>query len=112
MTATKQSTAQARASADHAQMVREQQDEDDMRWLMADERGRRLIWHWLGDAGIFRSSYNADALTMAFNEGQRNRGLAIQAQVMRHAPEQFILMLAEAQSPGGVRRAHIPGAQS
>ena len=108
----KQSTDKARAAAEHAQMVREQQDEDDMRWLMGDERGRRLIWHWLGDAGLFRSSYHADALTMAFNEGQRNRGLAMQAQVMKHSPEQFIRMLAEAQAPGGVRRAHIAKAES
>lgn len=103
----KQPTADARAKADHTKLVLQQQDEDDMRWLMADERGRRLVWNWLGDAGLFRSSYTTDALAMAFNEGQRNRGLALQAQVMQHAPEQFIRMLAEAQSPGGVRRAHI-----
>lgn len=103
----KEPTADKRVKADHNKLVAQQQDEDDMRWLMADERGRRLVWNWLADAGLYRSSYAVEPIVMAFNEGQRNRGLALHAQVMHHAPEQFIRMLAEAQSPGGVRRAHI-----
>lgn len=101
-----------RAAAELAKQRQQQQDEDDMRWLMGDERGRRLMWNWLGDAGLFRSSYATDPIVMSFKEGERNRGLAMQAQVMTHAPEQFIRMLAEAQSPGGVRRAHIAKAES
>jgi hypothetical protein len=102
--------AERRAEADHVKLVAQQQEEDDMRWLMASERGRRLVWQWLGEAGLFRSSYSNDPVAMAFREGERNRALVLQAQVMKHAPEQFIRMLAEAQAPSGSKAgAHTAG---
>jgi len=93
-------TAARRAAAEHQKLILQQQAEDDTRWLMADARGRRLVWQWLSDAGLFRSTYTGEALSAAFNEGQRNQGLKLHAQVMRHTPEQFIRMLAEAQAGG------------
>lgn len=90
-------TAAKRASADHAKLLAQQQEEDDVRWLLGDPRGRRLVWGWLSDGGIFRSTYTGEALSAAFNEGQRNAAIKLHAQVMHHAPEQFIRMLVEAQ---------------
>jgi hypothetical protein len=90
-----------------------EQEKADVTWLMTDPRGRRLVWDWLAAAGIARSSYAADtqgatdALAMAFREGERNRGLALQAQVMTHCPELFVRMLMEAQAP----RAHTGDAR-
>lgn len=92
-----------RDQAELKKLLAQQQIEDDTRWLMADERGRRLVWGWLADAGIFRSTYTGEAHSGAFAEGQRNMGLKLQAQVMQHCPEQFVRMLAESLQPG---RAH------
>lgn len=107
-----QPTAVKRAAADHAKLLAQQQAEDDMRWLMADERGRRLVWEWLG--GLFHTTHTGEALSSAFREGERNAALKLHAQVMTHAPAQFVRMLAEAQtkpvriSPGGVSTVPTP----
>ena len=98
-----QTVEERRAAVEFDKMVAQQQAEDDMRWLMGDERGRRLMWQWLSEAGLYRTSYSPDSMAMAYREGERNRGLVMFAAVMQHTPEQFIRMLAEAQ---GVRRAH------
>lgn len=94
-----ESTAAKRAVADRAKLLAQQQEEDDVRWLLSDPRGRRLVWGWLSEGGIFRSTYTGEALSGAFNEGQRNAAIKLHAQVMHHAPEQFIRMLVEAQGP-------------
>lgn len=88
---------------DTTKLLAAQQLEDDTRWLMDDPRGRRLVWRWLAEAGLFRTSYTGEAQSTAYNEGIRSRGLAMHAQVMQHAPERFLQMLAEAQE---VSRAH------
>lgn len=80
-------------------LLRAQQLEDDTRWLMSDPRGRRLVWGWLERAGIYQPTFTTDALQSAFNEGGRNAGLQLLAQVMDHAPADFIRMQAEAQEP-------------
>lgn len=99
-------TAKKREAADHARLLAQQQAEDDMRWLMGDPRGRRIVWDLLAEAGIFRSTYTGDAISSAFNEGQRNAGIKLQARVMQHCPEQFVRMLVESMQPG---RAHNGG---
>ena len=70
---------------------------DDLKWLMSNKRGRRFVFRVLERAGVWRLSFNTNALSMAFNEGQRNAAIKLHAQVMHHAPEQFIRMLVEAQ---------------
>lgn len=97
-----------REKAEHEALLAQQREEDDVRWLMNSERGRRLVWQWLADAGLFRTSYVGDALAIAFAEGQRNQGLKLHALVMQHAPNQFIRMLAEAQAPSGAHTAPPP----
>lgn len=67
----------------------------DIQWLMAKRQGRRFAHGLLERAGVYRSSFNANALTMAFNEGTRNEGLALLAKLMEHAPEMYALMLKE-----------------
>ena len=71
------------------------QDDDDFRWLVGTSRGRRIVWRLLGDAGVFRSSFNTNALQMAANEGNRVYGLRVLNRVMALAPEQFEHMLKE-----------------
>ena len=67
-------------------------------WLMADRRGRRVVWQLLADAGVFRSSMTVTPELTAFNEGRRSTGLALLADVSRLCPERFAEMQLEARA--------------
>src|SRR4051794_36226520 len=68
----------------------------DFRWLMGDLRGRRFVWDLLAKAGLFRSSIGISPELTAFNEGRRDLGLVVLADMMRLCPEQYARMQAEA----------------
>jgi hypothetical protein len=72
--------------------------EDDIKWLMSSPRGRRLSWWLLEKAGVNRTSFNHSGSVMAFNEGQRNMGLMLQAEILGMAPERYMEMLTESGS--------------
>ena len=91
----------ARQRQDHErrQLRNRQAAEDeraDVRWLMGSTQGRRLAWRMLQRSGMFRSSFSNDAMQMAFAEGGRNSGLALLAQILDAAPEQYPVMMDEA----------------
>jgi len=71
-------------------------EEADVRWLMGTRRGRRIVWRLLERAGVFRTSFSANAMQMAFAEGNRNAGIVLLAQVHELCPDQYPLMVAEA----------------
>jgi hypothetical protein len=52
----------------------------DLRTLMQSIEGRRFIWRLLDRAGVFRTSFTGNSTTF-FNEGQRNMGLIVLADV-------------------------------
>jgi hypothetical protein len=68
---------------------------DDLKWVLSDKRGRRFVRRLLDQAGVYRSSFNTNAMTMSFNEGQRNEGLRLVAQMMTHCRKRFMDMLEE-----------------
>lgn len=74
---------------------RRQQELLDLEWVMSDGRGRRVVWRLLEQAGVFRLSYTGDALSTAFNEGQRNIGLRLMADCLEAAAEKYLVMQAE-----------------
>lgn len=76
--------------------IERRQDDDALRWLMGDARGRRFAWALLARAGLFRSSMAGSAELTAFNEGRRDTGLALLSDVMRLCPETYARMQAEA----------------
>lgn len=71
---------------------------EDIKWLMSSPRGRRLAWWFLEKAGVNRTSFSNSGSAMAFNEGQRNMGLMLQADIVSHAPDRFMEMLEEGRS--------------
>ena len=71
-------------------------EESDLKWLMGSKRGRRIVWRLLDRAGVFRLSFNTNAMTMAFAEGNRNEGLRILAQIHTLCPELYPTMIKEA----------------
>lgn len=79
---------------DRARLIT-QVEVDDIKWLMSSERGRRIAHRQLERAGVWRSSFDLNALSMAFSEGRRNEGLALMAQIATHCPERYTKMLTE-----------------
>lgn len=96
---------QERAEAERA--TREEYDRldrvNEIKWIMGNEIGRRFMWRILEQAGVFRSTFSNDALTMAFAEGNRNEGLRQLAMIHEVCPEMYPVMLKESTS---ARRNH------
>lgn len=88
---------QARAKADRDTRARLDRETEagDIKWLMASKRGRRIVWRQLDRAGVFRLSFNTNAMTMAFAEGCRNEGLRVLALVHELCPELYPVMVKE-----------------
>lgn len=78
------------------QKLLDKTEHDDIEWLMSSKRGRRILWRFLDRAGVYRSSFSQNSMTMAFNEGVRNEGLRLVAAIHAAAPEQFATMMKEA----------------
>ena len=69
---------------------------DDLAILMGDARFRRFLWTLLSRCRIYQTSFHADALQMAFNEGQRQIGLTLLADVHAGGMEDYLRMMDEA----------------
>ena len=69
-------------------------EEDDFRWLMADKRGRRIMWRLLERTRVYKSSFTGNSQTF-FLEGTRNVGLMLISDIQKHCAEQFVVMLKE-----------------
>ncbi|MFY3594171.1 endopeptidase [Achromobacter xylosoxidans] len=70
-------------------------ESDDMKWLMGNHRGRRIVWRLLSRAGVYRTSFSTNAMQMAFNEGNRNEGLRLMTSLLQNCPERYAEMLQE-----------------
>lgn len=68
---------------------------DDLKWLMGSKRGRRIVWRLLDRAGVYRLSFNTNAMTMAFAEGNRNEGLRTIALINANCPDLYTNMVKE-----------------
>lgn len=75
---------------------REERDIDDMATILSDIRGRRFLWRYLAECGIFRTSFNNSGSITALNEGRRQIGLKLLAEIMEADPEAYTLMASEA----------------
>ena len=88
---------QERTKADAEQRSRLARDteEADLKWLMGSKRGRRIVWRLMDRAGVFRLSFNTNAMQMAFAEGNKNEGLRTLAQIHALCPELYPVMVKE-----------------
>lgn len=87
-----------KAEAEIAARLTRETEESDIRWLMSSKRGRRIVWRQLDRAGVFRLSFNTNAMQMAFAEGNRNEGLRLLSQVHALCPELYPQMVKEQMS--------------
>lgn len=88
---------QEAAKADKASRDKLARDNEDLdlKWLMGSKRGRRIVWRFLEFAGVFRLSFNTNAMQMAFAEGNRNSGLRMLSQIHMLCPELYPVMVRE-----------------
>lgn len=70
-------------------------EQDDVRQIMSTEHGRRFIFKMLSRMGIYRCSFNGQSNTTIFNEGARNQGLMLLADVQTAAPGSYLTMIKE-----------------
>lgn len=84
-----------RADKELRERLERQNEESDVKWLMSSRRGRRIVWRMLDHAGVFRSSFSTNAMSMAFAEGGRNYGLRMLGMVHSLCPEQYPAMMKE-----------------
>lgn len=70
---------------------------EDIKWMMSDKRGRRMLWRLMDQAGVFRSSFNTNAMAMAFAEGNRNYGLRYLFLITKFCDKQYVVMQKENQ---------------
>lgn len=73
-----------------AQRAERERADNELRFVMADARGRRFVWQLLGDAGIYRSSFATDPLVMAHAEGKRDTGLRLLDRILRVTPGDYL----------------------
>jgi len=78
--------------------ISRESEEADLQWLMSSKRGRRVVWRLLDRAGVFRLSFNTNAMSMAFAEGNRNEGLRILALIHAICPNLYPTMVKEAKN--------------
>lgn len=70
--------------------------------IMQHPQTRKWIYDLLAVCNIYRTSFDRSALNMAFNEGARNVGLQITADIMRVVPDSYVQMIREAEAEKNV----------
>jgi len=85
-----------------SQIASELADKDFV-WLMSGEKGRRIVRRLLDEAGIFQTSFCANALQMANTEGAKMTGFWILQQIERLCPTSYHTMMQETSNARGSR---------
>lgn len=71
--------------------LRAEQEAADLRWILADERGRRFVRRLLEDCHEHRPSFHTNAAVMGFQEGERSIGLKLKARICALKPSDAVL---------------------
>lgn len=71
-------------------------EEADIKWLMSNRRGRRILWNLMDRCGTFGDTFSTNSMVMANRAGQQAVGRVYFAMVQALAPEQYPTMVKEA----------------
>jgi hypothetical protein len=85
---------QVRNSEQRGKRLRER-ELDDIKRILETDFGRRFVWRYLGLAGVFQTSFTGNSTTF-FNEGKRDIGLKLLADITEAKPEAYLQMTNEA----------------
>ena len=73
---------------------------EDVATVLSTASGRRFVWALLGKCRVFELSYaQGDPTHTAFNEGARQVGNPLLAEIMTEHAEAYALMAAESKEP-------------
>lgn len=75
---------------------RELQEIEDVKSLLDTPLGRRFYWRYLGNCGVFETSFTGSSATF-YKEGKRAIGLMLMADINEHMPDAYVLMIKENQ---------------
>lgn len=75
---------------------REQRWEDSLRATMATPQGRAFVWALIRRAGVFESPFHQHGGIQSHNIGRADVGRMVMGEVLRFAPEDYLLMETEA----------------
>jgi len=68
-----------------------------LRTVMQTVEGRHVIWRLLVRAGAFQTSFSQNSMVMAHNEGRKDIGYFLLAQIEQVCPELYRKMADEAE---------------
>lgn len=68
-----------------------EQEVEDLKWLLSDKRGRRIMWALLSFTGVFRQPFTGDTETF-FRCGMMNVGQKYLGDINEHCAEKYNLM--------------------
>ena len=97
--------AKERAALDRKRRVAQEQQRDDVRWLMSHAQGRRLMWAILSEMGLYRTPFTGENNKTNFNLGEHNAALRLHAMLLAHAPDECDTMAREARTVPRTPRA-------
>jgi len=78
---------------------REEQEMNDLRFVMNNRAGRRFMYRYICKCGVFKLSAQGGSVqdqSTFLNEGRRDIGLSLLGDIQDAAPEAYSLMMSEA----------------
>lgn len=84
-----------KAKADEVNRQKKQARDNDLRFVMSNEKGRRFIWSLLEEGGVFKSTFAIEPQLAAHNEGKRDMALRLLVHIQQDAPDKYLIMLKE-----------------
>lgn len=70
-----------------------EQELDDLRAVLDTPPGLRFVWRVLNTAGVFTTSFTGEGPSTFFNEGRRDLGLRVLADVIEARPDAYLHMM-------------------
>ena len=86
---------EAKKARREEQLANALREKEDFKWLMSNEKGRRVVWRLLERSGVYRSDFIPSTNESYFRAGDRNAGARLMALVLEHCPEKYPLMVLE-----------------
>jgi len=81
--------------AEKREKILRRRESDDVKYVLGSQQGRRLLWKYLCEAGVYKTTFTGNSTTY-FNEGRRSLGLQILTDIDEECPELYLLMKQEA----------------
>jgi hypothetical protein len=78
--------------------VEEREEGERLAAFLVHPVARRWMWRLLENCHTFGTSFSDNPFRTAFQEGERNVGIRVLADIMRYCPTQYSVMMQEAEN--------------